>query len=397
MSPQILRLTPMLDVQGNVQLDLQQIPSPCYVLESAKLQRNLELLQQVQQQAGVTIILALKGFSLFKSFDLVKQYLAGATASSLFEAQLARETFGGELHLYLPVYPPADFAALIQGARHITFNSLSQWQQFKPATQAAGVSPGLRINPEYSPVSQDIYNPASLYSRLGIRSALLGDQLPEGIEGLHCHNLCESDSIALEKTLFEIEQRFAPQLAQVKWLNLGGGHLFTGPNYDIAHGIEVLKQFRSRHPHLQIYLEPGAAVAWDTGVLRATVLDLIPTPGPTIAMLDVSFTAHMPDCLEMPYKPRIAGAHNPEPGEAAYRMGGTTCLAGDVMGMGDYAFERPLCIGDPIVFADMMHYTMVKTSMFNGVPHPSIGIVRQDGAFELVRQFSYEDYKRRLS
>jgi carboxynorspermidine decarboxylase len=378
-------------------LDVQHIPSPCYVLEEAKLQRNLALLKQVQERAGVTIILALKGFSLFKSFDLVKQYLAGATASSLFEARLAREEFGGELHLYLPVYPPAEFAELIQGACHITFNSLSQWQQFKEATQAAGVSPGLRINPEYSPVTHDIYNPASLYSRLGIRSELMGGQLPAGIEGLHCHNLCESDSVALEKTLLEIEQRFAPQLAQVKWLNLGGGHLFTAAHYDVEHGIQALISFKQRHPHLKVYLEPGAAVAWDAGVLRATVLDLIPTPGPTIAMLDVSFTAHMPDCLEMPYKPRIYGAHDPQPSEPAYRMGGTTCLAGDVMGMGDYAFDQPLQVGDAIVFADMMHYTMVKTSMFNGVPHPSIGIARMDGTFELVRQFSYEDYRGRLS
>jgi carboxynorspermidine decarboxylase len=377
--------------------DVQAIPSPCYVLEEAKLRRNLELLQQVQQRAGVTIILALKGYSLFKSFDLIKQYLVGTTASSLFEARLAREEFGGELHLYLPVYPPAEFAELIQGACHITFNSLGQWQQFREATLAAGVSPGLRINPEYSPVAQDIYNPASLYSRLGIRSELLGDQLPEGIEGLHCHNLCESDSVALAKTLEEIEQRFTPQLAQVKWLNLGGGHLFTRANYDVEHGIQTLIAFKQHHPHLQIYLEPGAAIAWETGVLRATVLDLIPTPGPTIAMLDVSFTAHMPDCLEMPYKPQIFGAHDPAPGEPTYRMGGTTCLAGDVMGMGDYAFEHPLKIGDPIVFADMMHYTMVKTSMFNGVPHPAIGILRENGAFELVRQFQYEDYKGRLS
>lgn len=376
-------------------LDVSQIPSPCYVLEEAKLLKNLALLDHVQQQAGVTIILALKGFSMFSAFPIIRPYLKGTTASSLFEAMLARETFGGELHLYMPVYPQAEFEELIAGVSHITFNSLGQWQQFQAATLAAGVSPGLRINPEYSPVTTDLYNPTSVYSRLGIRADTLADQLPQGIAGLHCHNLCESDSFALEKTLVQIEAKFGAFLPQIQWLNLGGGHLITKAGYDVEHGIQVLLRFKQRHPHLKIYLEPGSAVAWETGPLRATVMDLIPTPGPTIAMLDVSFTAHMPDCLEMPYKPQIWGAHEPEPGELAYRMGGTTCLAGDVMG--DYAFERPLQVGDPIVFHDMMHYTMVKTSMFNGVPHPAIGIVRPDGQFELVRQFGYEDYKRRLS
>jgi carboxynorspermidine decarboxylase len=374
-----------------------RIPSPCYVLEEAKLIHNLELIDSVQRRAGITVLLALKGFAMFSAFPIVKRYLTGATASSLFEANLVREEFGGDLHLYLPAYQDAEFAELIQNATHITFNSLSQWQRFKDRTIAANLSPGLRINPEYSPVEQDIYNPAAPLSRLGVRAETLGDTLPDGIEGLHCHNLCESDSFALAETLKQIEARFGPHLPQVRWLNLGGGHLMTRQGYDIDHFVDVITSFRARYPHLQIYLEPSSAIAWETGFLRATVLDLIPTPGPTIAMLDVSFTAHMPDCLEMPYKPRIRGARDPQPGEPTYRMGGLTCLAGDVMGMGDYYFATPLQVGDTLLFEDMIHYTMVKTSCFNGIKHPSIGMIRLDDQFELIRSFDYSDYKRRLS
>ncbi|MCY7283939.1 MAG: carboxynorspermidine decarboxylase [Cyanobacteria bacterium CAN_BIN43] len=377
-------------------MDCSKIPSPCYVLEEKKLIQNLELIRSVQERAGITIILALKGFAMFSAFPIVKQYLAGTTASSLFEAMLAREEFGGELHLYLPVYQEHEFAALIPGAAHVTFNSLNQWQQFKEQTLAAPISPGLRINPEYSPVEHEIYNPASPFSRLGIRAEMLGDRLPSGIEGLHCHNLCESDSYALAETLDQIESRFGHFIPQIKWLNLGGGHLMTRSGYDVEHLIKVITDFKARHPHLKIYLEPGAAVVWEAGFLRARVLDLIETPGVAIAMLDVSFTAHMPDCLEMPYQPRIRGANEPA-GTYIYRMGGLTCLAGDVMGMGDYAFEQPLQVGDTLLFEDMMHYTMVKTSMFNGIQHPAIGILRQNGSFEQVKTFGYEDYKNRLS
>jgi len=377
------------------------IPSPCYVLEEHKLIENLELIDSVQRRAGVTIILALKGFAMFSAFPLIKKYLVGTTASSLWEAQLAREEFGGELHVYAPVYPEGEFEQILQGATHISFNSLNQWQRFREQTLGAGVSAGLRINPEYSPVEHGIYNPASPLGRLGIRAEGLadqwGDRLPDGIEGLHCHNLCESNSYALEATLQHIETRFGPYLPQVQWLNLGGGHLMTSKGYEVEHLIKTLQEFQARHPHLKLYLEPGSAIAWETGFLRSTVLDLIATPGPTIAMLDVSFTAHMPDCLEMPYKPRIRGASDPQPGAPTYRMGGTTCLAGDFMGMGDYYFDIPLQVGDPIVFEDMMHYTMVKTSMFNGIPHPAIGIIRAHGAFEVVKTFGYLDYKGRLS
>jgi len=348
-------------------IDYSQIPSPCYVLEEKKLIQNLELIDSVQKRAGVTIILALKGFAMFSTFPIVRKYLKGTTSSSLFEARLAREEFGGEIHLYCPIYQENEFPDLIKGATHISFNSLRQWEQFKEKILSTQISPGLRINPEYSPVEQDIYNPSSPLSRLGIRAEVLGDKLPEGIEGLHCHNLCESNSQALARTLEQIETLFGHYLPQIKWLNLGGGHLMTAKSYDIEHLIQVLTSFKNRYPHLDIYLEPGSAVAWETGVLRAKVCDLIETSGPTIAMLDVSFTAHMPDCLEMPYKPRIRGARDPQEGEPTYRMGGLTCLAGDFMGMGDYYFETPLQIGDTIVFEDMIHYTMVKTSMFNGI------------------------------
>jgi carboxynorspermidine decarboxylase len=378
-------------------IDYSKIPSPCYVLEEEKLIQNLELIDSVQQRVGITIILALKGFAMFSAFPIIKKYLKGTTASSLFEARLGREEFGGQLHLYAPVYLEDEFLEQIQGATHISFNSLSQWQQFKQKTLSTQVSPGLRINPEYSPVEQDIYNPSSPLSRLGIRAEVLGDKLPEGIEGLHCHNLCESNSQALAQTLEQIKTLFGHHLSQIKWLNLGGGHLMTAKDYDIEHLIQVLTDFKASYPHLEIYMEPGSAVAWETGLLRATVIDIIETSGPTIAMVDVSFTAHMPDCLEMPYKPQIRGARNPKANEPTYRMGGLTCLAGDVMGMGDYYFETPLQVGDTLVFEDMMHYTMVKTSMFNGIKHPAIGIVRPDGHFNLVRTFNYEDYKYRLS
>ncbi len=377
--------------------DYSHLPSPCYVLEEAKLIRNLELIDSVQQRAGITILLALKGFAMFSAFPTVNKYLKGIAASSLFEAKLGREEFGGELHLYAPVYRSPDFSAMLIGATHVSFNSLSQWAQFKEQTLKAGVSPGLRINPEYSPVATDIYNPASPLSRLGIRAELLGDRLPEGIEGLHCHNLCESNSQALELTLAQIEKLFGHHLPRLKWLNLGGGHLMTASDYDCEHLIRVLTDFKARYPNLDIYLEPSSAIAWQTGFLLATVLDLIPTPDSTIAMLDISFTAHLPDCLEMPYKPKVRGARDPKKGEAKYRMGGTTCLAGDFMGMGDYYFAEPLQIGDAILFEDMIHYTMVKTSMFNGVNHPAIGIIHSDGSFELVREFGYEDFKNRLS
>ena len=375
---------------------LETIPSPCFVLEEARLEQNLAVFERVQLKAPVRVLLALKAFSLFHSFPLIKKTLHGASASSLWEAQLAAEKFGGEVHVYSPAYRDEDVPSILAYASHMTFNSVSQWERFYPLIKRSPdkVSVGLRINPQYSPVKTVLYNPCQPHTRLGILPDQLGDRLPEGVEGFLSHNLSESDSYALEKTLLHIEHFFGHFLPQLKWLNLGGGHLMTNQGYDVAHAIDIISAFHNRHPHIELILEPGSAIAWETGFLLSTVRDLIPTSDLTHVMLDVSFTAHMPDCLEMPYKPAIRGAHEPQSGEREYRMGGSSCLAGDFLG--DYAFSDDLSVGDRIIFEDMMHYTMVKSTMFNGVVHPSIGVLKKDGTFELWRQFSYEDYRARL-
>lgn len=376
---------------------LPTITSPCFVLEEARLEQNLAVFKRVQQETPVRVLLALKAFSLFHSFPLIRKTLQGASASSLWEAQLAAEKFGGgDLHVYSPAYRDEDMPAIMGYASHITFNSISQWERFRPLVERSPSPPsvGLRINPQYSPVKTALYNPCQPSTRLGVSPEHLGTLLPQGIDGFLSHNLCESDSYELEKTLIHIEDFFGPFLPQLKWLNLGGGHLMTRQGYDIVHAIEVLKAFHNRYPHIELILEPGSAVAWETGFLLSTVLDIIPTLDITNVILDISFTAHMPDCLEMPYKPVIWGSHEPQKGEKVYRMGGSSCLAGDFLG--DYAFSYDLSVGDHIIFEDMMHYTMVKTTMFNGVIHPSIGILKKNGTFDIWRQFSYEDYRSRL-
>jgi carboxynorspermidine decarboxylase len=370
------------------------IPSPCYVLEENLLISNLELLKRVQKEAGIEIICALKGFSFYHEFPLVKQYLAGATASSLHEARLAFEEMGVRPHVYSPAYLESEWAELSSYAGHITFNSLNQYHQYKERALVAGISCGLRINPEYAEVDTDMYNPCIAGSRLGIRRSDLGI-LPEGIEGLHSHTLCENDSYVLERTLTVIEEKFGDLLSSLKWLNLGGGHLITRADYDVDHLIGLLKGFRSKYPNLQIILEPGSAVGWQTGFLKSTVLDIVESAGITVAILDVSFAAHMPDTLEMPYKPRIRGANSePEKGKPTYRFGGMTCLAGDFYG--EYSFEQPLQIGDEIILEDMIHYTMVKTTTFNGVNLPNIGKLDTAGNFQLFKSFGYESFKDRL-
>jgi carboxynorspermidine decarboxylase len=370
------------------------IPSPCYVLEENLLVANLELLKRVQQEAGIEIICALKGFSFYHEFPLVKQYLAGATASSLHEARLAFEEMGVKPHVYSPAYLESEWEELASYAGHITFNSLNQYHQYKDRAHASGISCGLRINPEYAEVETDMYNPCVAGSRLGIRRSDLGD-LPTGIEGLHSHTLCENDSFVLERTLAVIEEKFGDLLPSLKWLNLGGGHLITRADYDVAHLIGLLKGFCQKYPNLQIILEPGSAVGWQTGFLKSTVLDIVESAGITVAILDVSFAAHMPDTLEMPYKPRIRGANSePETGKPTYRFGGMTCLAGDFYG--DYSFEKELQIGDEIILEDMIHYTMVKTTTFNGVNLPSIGKLDKKEQFHLLKSFGYESFKDRL-
>jgi carboxynorspermidine decarboxylase len=372
-----------------------QIPSPCFVIDEVKIRRNLALIRKVQDEAGVEIILAFKAFAMWSVFPIVREYISCSTASSLSEARLAFEEMGSRAHTYAPAYSEREFEQIMHYSSHITFNSLSQFEQFKARATAKGISCGLRINPEFSDVGTDLYNPCSPGSRLGVIASNIGDKLPDGIEGLHFHTLCESNSFDLEKTLLAVEQKFGHLLEQARWLNMGGGHLMTREGYNTDHLIMLLKSFKAKYPHLHLILEPGSAFAWRTGDLVATVLDIVENKGIKTAMLDVSFSCHMPDCLEMPYKPAITGATDPVPGKPTYRMGGNSCLAGDFYG--DWSFDEPLKTGDRIVFEDMIHYTMVKTTTFNGVTHPSIGIWTKENEFRLVREFGYEDYKGRLS
>lgn len=369
------------------------IPSPCFVLEEARLVRNLQLMKEIQEQSGAQIILAFKGFAMWSVFPVIRKYLKGATASSLHEAILCNDEMGNRAHTYMVAYPPAEFQQVAALSSHMTFNSWSQWRQFQQEIPSQ-VGAAIRINPGWSDVTTDLYNPAGLQSRLGVSAEDMPDLLPEGIEGLHFHVLCESDSYALEKVLQQLEQKFEQHLRKVKWLNMGGGHLMTSEGYDVPHLIQIIKDFREKYD-LEIILEPGSAVAWQTGDLHASVLDVVDRGGVKTAIADISFTSHMPDCLEMPYRPTITGANSdPGKGKYQYRIGGVSCLAGDFLEA--YGFDSELKPGDPLVFQDMMHYTMVKTTHFNGVQHPSIGILREEG-FELIRNFDYQDYRSRLS
>ncbi len=376
----------------------KDLPSPCYVCEEALLEENLMLMQQVQQRSGAKIILALKGFSMWSTFDLVKQYLHGATASSVWEAKLAREEMNQEVHAYSPAYKQQDIDELVQLVDHLSFNSLTQWQQHVLQVKAAGVSMGLRVNPEHQEAETALYDPSAPGSRLGVRADELtaweeqGNDLSD-IEGLHIHNLCECDSFATERTIKAVEEKFAKWLPQMKWINLGGGHLMTRKGYDVEHLISVLKAFREKYD-IELILEPGSAVAWQTGPLISEVVDIVENQG-DIAILDISATAHMPDVLEMPYRPTITGASEANDKAFTYKLGGNSCLAGDVIG--EYSFDQPLKVGDRVIFEDMVHYTMVKTTFFNGVQHPDIGILKKDGSFKHVRHFTYEDFKGRLS
>lgn len=369
------------------------IPSPCYVCEEARLIDNLSLMKRVQDEAGVEIILALKGFSMWSTFELVGQYLQGCTASSVWEAKLAKEKMGKQVHAYAPAYKQKDIDEMVTLVDHLSFNSLGQWNQYKTQLKDAGVSVGLRVNPEHQEAETALYDPSAPGSRLGIRAAQLeGADLSE-VDGLHIHNLCECDSFATARTIEAIEVKFAKWLPQMKWVNLGGGHLMTRQGYDVEHLINTLKAFKARW-NIDVILEPGSAVAWQTGPLVAEVVDIVENEGP-IAILDISATAHMPDVLEMPYRPAVRGAGEPGEKPYDYRLGGNSCLAGDVIDT--YSFDAPLTIGQRIIFEDMIHYTMVKTTFFNGVEHPSIGILKTNGEFELVRAFSYDDFKSRLS
>jgi carboxynorspermidine decarboxylase len=379
-------------------IDFSKIPSPCYVLEEQRLRNNLELICDVKRRSGAKIILAFKGFALWGAFPILNEYgFTEATASSLSEARLAFEEMGAPAHTYAPVYTRDDIDDIIKLSSHITFNSLTQFNRFLPIIKASTkkVSLGLRVNPEYSEVATDLYNPCAPGSRLGILASQLDENLPAEIEGLHFHALCESNPEELQKVLASFEERFAKYLPNLKWVNFGGGHLMTRKGYNIELLISIIRDFKSRYPNLEVILEPGSAFAWDTGYLVSTIEDLVENNNIKTAILNVSFTAHMPDCLEMPYKPVILGAFDEVEGLPTYRMGGNSCLAGDYMG--DWSFKKSLKVGDLIVFNDMIHYTMVKTSTFNGVKHPAIGIWNEHNGFKLLREFGYEDYKNRLS
>lgn len=348
----------------------------------------------VQEAADIQIICALKGFAMFSTFPMVKKFLRGTTASSLHEAKLGYEEFGNEVHAYSPAYIPSEFPEIIRLCNHISFNSLSEWYRYKDLILniEKTISCGLRINPEYSEVDTDLYNPCIPGSRLGVTAEMLGEYLPEGIEGLHVHTLCESSAEALERTLVAVEGKFGHLLHQAKWLNLGGGHAITASGYNLELLINLLQNLKENY-NVDIILEPGSAVGWETGYLVSSVLDIVKNGNTKTAMLDTSFAAHMPDCIEMPYKPNILGSD--ESGSFQYSMGGSTCLAGDQMI--NYKFKEELQVGDKIVFDDMIHYTMVKNNTFNGVNLPSIGILSKNGDIEIIKSFGYEDYKSRLS
>ena len=381
------------------------IPTPCYVVEEKRLRDNLELIASVARRTGVEVILAFKAFALWKSFPVFREYISHTTASSPYEARMALEQFGSLAHTYSPAYTSDGFDDILRCSGHITFNSLAQYEAFYPRVRSYEghpVSCGLRVNPEYSEILTELYNPCAPGSRFGVLAETLPDQLPEGIEGFHCHNHCESGAEALAHSLRRLEEKFGRWFPQLKWLNLGGGHLMTRKGYNVDLLVELLTGLRQRYPWLKIILEPGSAFAWQTGPLLANVVDIVENKGIRTAILNVSFTCHMPDCLEMPYQPAVRGAET-LPADAVktasgcghvYRLGGNSCLSGDYMG--SWKFDHELQVGELIIFEDMIHYTTVKTTMFNGIPHPSIGMLHTDGRFELYRRFGYEDYLNRM-
>lgn len=374
-------------------LDIGQVPTPCYVLEEERLRANLAVMERVQRESGAHIILALKGFAMWSAFPIIRETLGGCTASSLNEARLAAEEFGRAVHVYAPAYSEAEFPEILRLADHLSFNSFSQWQRFRSRALAAGVSCGIRVNPQVQEVATDMYNPCGARSRLGVTRAEFRPELLDGIEGLHFHALCECGADSLQRTLARFEADFGDWIGRMRWVNFGGGHLMTREGYDVELLIRLVREFRERHG-VTVYLEPGAAVVWRAGPLVASVLDVTRNEI-DIAMLDVSAAAHMPDVLEMPYRPEVRGAGLP--GELPYtcRLGGNTCLAGDVIG--DYAFAAPLTVGDRVVFEDMIHYTFVKNTTFNGVNLPALAIWTASGDLRVVRRFGYADFRDRLS
>ena len=372
------------------------IQTPAYVLDHAAFHHNGQILKQVQDATGAKVLLAQKAFSCTSLYPILRNYLAGTTASGLYEARLAAEEFGGEVHVFSPAYKPEEITELLKISDHLVFNSLSQWKRYRAEVLAAErpVSVGLRINPEYAEAVAEIYNPCAPGSRFGVLASKMNEEDLEGIEGLHFHTLCEQGADALERTLEHVVAKFDRYLRQMKWLNMGGGHLITAPNYDVPRLIRIIHDIQARYPQLEIFLEPGEAISSGGGVLIGSVVDIVEN-GMQIAVLDVSATTHMPDVLEMPYRPDVLGSGAAGEKPYTYRFGGPTCLSGDVIG--DYSFDTPLQIGDQLVFQDMAHYTMVKNTTFNGVPLPSIVLMREDGSLEMARKFGYKTFKFRLA
>ena len=376
---------------SQIETVLQELKTPVYVCEEALLEANLTLLKDVAERSGATVLLALKGFAFKALAPLVDTYLSGCTCSGLHEAKFAKEYFKGTIHTYSPAYKEEDIDEVIALSDHLIFNSFNQWQKYKD--KALGkTSCGLRLNPEVSSSPVDLYNPCGLYSRLGITQANMQESLLDGIEGLHFHALCEQDASALEAVLRCFEVRFGTLIPQMKWINFGGGHHITRESYDVEKLIQLIKDFKALYPGIKVYLEPGEAVGWQTGTLVASVLDIVHN-GMDIAILDISAEAHMPDTLAMPYRAAIRGAGEVGEKPYMYKLGGPTCLAGDIMG--DYSFDAPLKIGDKLIFEDMIHYTIVKNTTFNGVKLPDLAVLHKDGRYEVTSQFGYDEYQRR--
>ncbi|MDE5972254.1 MAG: carboxynorspermidine decarboxylase [Muribaculaceae bacterium] len=374
------------------------IATPYYIVYEEKLRHNLDLITSVARKADVKIIMAFKANALWRTFPIFREYGIDATASSLNELRLAHDELHANVHSYCPAYTPETIGEYLDGSTHITFNSLSQWERFKPLVQErnGAVSPGLRVNPQCSVIDTDIYNPALPGSRFGVTADMMPESLPEGLEGFHFHALCESTSHDLERVLAAFEEQFGKYLPALKWVNMGGGHLMTREGYDTGHLVGLLRDFRRRHPNLQVILEPGSAFTWRTGDLITSVVDIVENQGVKTAIIDASFACHMPDTLEMPYKPAITEAlAEVDRTRPTYRLGGNSCLSGDYTG--DWSFDTPLAIGQRLRLEDMNHYTTVKTNMFNGISHPAIVLCESGGDCRILRSFTYQDYKSRMS